>query len=53
MNRLTTVQLPYEKLIDESIRCLIRRINNPELPPKNIELLSDIITRDTTRKLMQ
>ena len=51
MNRLTTVQLPHEKLIDESIGCLLRRIDDPELPPKNIDLQSIVITRDTTRQI--
>lgn len=51
MNRLTTVQLPYEKLINESIGCLLRRIDDPDLPPKNIDLQSVVITRDTTRRI--
>ena len=51
MNRLTTVQLPLQSLIDESIRCLFRRINDPELSPKEVYLESDIISRDTTRQV--
>jgi len=51
MNRLTTVQLPREDLIDESIDCLLKRIYDPQLPPKSTDLQAVIVLRDTTRQI--
>ena len=51
MNRLTTVQLPTQIMIDESIDCLFHQIKNPHDKAKSIMLNSTIILRDTTKKL--
>ena len=48
MNRLTTVQVPGEMMIDESIDCLFSRIKSPHNKAKSILLNSTIILRDTT-----
>jgi DNA-binding LacI/PurR family transcriptional regulator len=50
MNSLTTVRLPIEEMIDTSIRYLLTRINDPELPPKSIALSAEIVLRDTTKQ---
>jgi DNA-binding LacI/PurR family transcriptional regulator len=51
MNRLTTVQLPTQIMIDESIDCLFHQIKNPHNKAKSVMLNSTIILRDTTKKL--
>ena len=51
MNSLTTVKLPTQLMIDESIDCLFDQIKSPNNKSKSVLLNATIVHRETTKKL--
>lgn len=49
-DRLTTVRLPLEEMIDASINALIERLADPDIEPINIVTFANIVERSTVRK---
>jgi DNA-binding LacI/PurR family transcriptional regulator len=49
-NRLTTVSLPIEEMIDTSIAVLIERLADPDLEPARIVAFAEIVERSTVRR---
>ncbi|HJP39705.1 MAG TPA: LacI family DNA-binding transcriptional regulator [Gammaproteobacteria bacterium] len=50
INRLTTVRLPIEEMIDMSIDILIKRLADPDIEPENIVMCASVVERSTVRK---
>lgn len=49
-NRLTTVHLPIEEMIDASIDVLIERLADPDIEPVNIVTTANIVERSTVKR---
>ena len=48
-NPISTVGVSRKKLAEESFKLLVRRMNNPGLPPQIVTLPTEIIHRETTK----
>jgi DNA-binding LacI/PurR family transcriptional regulator len=50
-NRLTSVRLPIEEMIDASIDVVIERLADPDLEPVRIVSFAQVVERSTIRKM--
>jgi DNA-binding LacI/PurR family transcriptional regulator len=50
-NRLTSVRLPIEEMIDASIDVMIERLADPDLEPTSVVTVAEIVERSTIRKM--
>lgn len=48
---LTTIRQPLEDMGRRAVRMLLEIIENPERPPEKIELPTELVVRESTRKL--
>ncbi len=49
INPISTVAVPRKTLAEESFKLLVKRMNNPGLPPQVVALLTTIIHRETSK----
>ena len=46
---LTTIRQPVNKMIDETVRILMNKINNTQIKPQRVKIASPLVIRGSTR----